>query len=297
MTTPPSEAVGIQAPGAGSASIVSAEVLQNRQVADGMYDLQLAVPRSWGPAMPGQFVSLTLERSWREDLPGDGGAALLRRPFSLAGSRVTPTGTELAVLYSPVGKVTRELCKVEAGERVDLMGPRGTAFPLREGTHPVLVGGGRGIAPFFFVGAALEAKDRPFSVLYGMRTAAQAVPMGQFEKGTVYATEDGSRGVRGTVIDLLDRRLPKTADPPLILTCGPHGMLAAVAEWARAHDTECWVSLEEVFGCGIGICAGCAIPATTAAGGEYGRFLWACREGPVVAASDVDWERWRSLWD
>lgn len=296
MSTPPPLPAGIQAPGAGPASIVSAEVLLNHEVADEMYDLHLAVPRKWGPAVPGQFVSLTLERSWREDLPGDGGAALLRRPFSLSGSRVTPSRTELAVLYSPVGKVTRELCKIEPGERVDVMGPRGTAFPVPDGKHPVLVGGGRGIAPFFFVGAALRAAGRPFSVLYGLRTAAQAVPMGQLEDVTVYATEDGTRGVRGTVVDLLDRS-PETADPPVVLACGPHGMLAAVADWARERGAECWVSLEEVFGCGIGICAGCAIPSTTAVGGEYGRFLWACREGPVVAAEDVDWERWKALWD
>jgi len=73
-------------------------------------------------------------------------------------------------------------------------------------------------------------------------------------------------------------------------------MLAAVADWARSREIPCWVSLEEVFGCGIGICAGCAIPAIKSHGGEYGRVLWACGVGPVVAAEDVDWERWRELW-
>jgi dihydroorotate dehydrogenase electron transfer subunit len=295
MSHTPSAAAGVQAIGAGRATVTCAEVLHNRPVAQEMFDLRLAVPEAWGPAVPGQFVSLTLERPWREEAPGQGGAALLRRPFSLAGSRVAAGRTELTILYSPVGKVTHRLCGVKPGESLDLLGPRGTAFPLPGDKHPVLVAGGRGIAPFCYVGETLRAAGRAFSLLYGVRTAAQAVGLGPLEEATVYATDDGSRGLSGTVLDLLDG-LPATAATPIVMACGPHGMLAAVAAWAAARRIECWVSLEEVFGCGIGICAGCAIPSMTSSGGEYGRFLWACREGPVVPAGDVDWERWKALW-
>jgi len=259
-----------------------------------MYDLRLAVPPDWGPTVAGQFVSISLERAWREDEPG-GGGALLRRPFSIAGYSKGEDHSELRLLYAPVGKVTGRLCEAQPGTRLELMGPRGTAFPLPADHHPVLVGGGRGLAPFLYVADELLAEERAFTLLYGLRTAAQRVGLGRLESSSLVATEDGTGGTKGTVIDLLDQ-LPPLPQPPAVLACGPHGMLAAVADWARSREIPCWVSLEEVFGCGIGICAGCAIPAIKSHGGEYGRFLWACREGPVVAAEDVDWERWRELW-
>ena len=77
-----------------------------------------------------------------------------------------------------------------------------------------------------------------------------------------------------------------------MLACGPHGLLAAVAQEAHERAWPCWVAVEEIFGCGLGLCGSCAIPAL-GGGDEYGRFIWACREGPVLASERIDWAAWQ----
>jgi len=98
------------------------------------------------------------------------------------------------------------------------------------------------------------------------------------------ATDDGSLGARGMVVDLLDAL---ARAPAAVLACGPHAMLAAVSAWAERARTRCWVSVETVFGCGTGLCGGCALPGRAA-----GRSLWACRDGPVLDGAEIDWDAW-----
>jgi dihydroorotate dehydrogenase electron transfer subunit len=86
-------------------------------------------------------------------------------------------------------------------------------------------------------------------------------------------------------MDLIEAASPP---PATVMACGPRPMLAAVARWAAERAIACLVSLETVFGCGTGLCGGCAVPAA----GEPRHYLWACREGPVLEAQRLDWEAW-----
>ncbi|MCK4306271.1 MAG: dihydroorotate dehydrogenase electron transfer subunit [Candidatus Eisenbacteria sp.] len=276
----------------GQISIAAAEVVSNQQVARDLYWLSLALPETWGPPVPGQFVSLTLEPPWEETRSGDAGSALLRRPFSLAGFCKKGGRAVAEILYARVGKVTGLISGLRAGQMVDLLGPTGTGFPIAQDAHAVLVGGGHGIAPLLFVADVIRERKLPFTLLYGTRSADQAAPLDAFAGSVRWATEDGSRGTQGTVIDVLDQLTLEQRS--VVMTCGPRAMLEAVAHWSGKRGLECWVSLEEIFGCGVGICASCAVPARGGAG-AYERFLWACRDGPVVPAERVDWDAWRPV--
>lgn len=277
--------------GVGRVSVATAEVAYNGKIARDLYRIRLLLPGPWGPPEPGQFVSLTLEPPWDEMRPGDAGTGLLRRPFSLAAAAAEERRWIVEILYAPVGKVTRQICRLPAGARLDVLGPAGTAFPIPAGAPSVLVGGGRGIAPLLFLAGVLHERALPFSLLYGTQSSDQWAPLGQLAPVALLSTEDGSGGVQGTVIDLLDRLRPEGRR--VVMACGPQGMLAAVARWSQQRGFECWVSVESVFGCGIGICGGCAVPACSG-GDAYERFLWACRDGPVVPAQRIDWEAWGS---
>jgi len=272
---------------------VAARVRANAEVAAGLHRLQLSLPAGWGPVRAGQYVSLTLEPPWEESRSGEGGLALLRRPFSVAGWSVQGAETILELIYASVGKVTREIVTLSPGDQVDVLGPAGTAFP-RAGadTHYLLVGGGRGIAPMLLLARELGAAQVACTLIYGTRTRAEWMPLGELEALTRWATEDGSGGTRGTVIDALDGLDLKGA--AVVAACGPHGMLEAVAHWSRRRGWPCWVSVEEVFGCSAGLCGGCAVPVRAPAG-PYERFLWACRDGAVVAAERIDWDAWRGM--
>lgn len=267
-------------------------VLANDEVASGLYLMRLALPGDWGPVAPGQYVSITIEPPWEDTRSGEGGVALLRRPFSVAGRGTTAGDPFIELVYARVGKVTQRIAQLGPGDTVSVLGPTGTAFPSAPDVHHLLVGGGRGIAPLLLLGRELRSAGVAYTLVYGTRTRAEWVPLGELAAGAHLATEDGSGGKRGTVIDLLEGLA--AADRTVVSACGPHGMLEAVAHWAQRSSWPCWVSVEEVFGCSVGLCGGCAIPARAPAG-SYERFLWACREGAVVAAERIDWDAWRAM--
>ncbi len=269
-----------------------AEILGNRQVARNLFRLRLALPSDWGPAEPGQFVNVTPEPAWEENVPGDAGGSLLRRPFSLAGVGHEGNRTVIEILYAVVGKVTRQMQRLPPRAHLDVLGPAGTVFPIDPGAHSLLVGGGRGIAPLLYLAAEQRRRKLPFTLVYGVRTAEEWAPLGPLARGALLTAEDGSGGLRGTVIDALEQAPAESG--AAVMACGPHGMLHAVAKWAHERGHTCWVSVEEVFGCGVALCGGCAIPAR-GGDGEYDRYLWACRDGPVVRSERIDWEAWRQL--
>jgi dihydroorotate dehydrogenase electron transfer subunit len=262
---------------------IRADVIENRTLASGIHWMELAVPDDWGPPLPGQYVSLGLGPPVRESEPGRAAFGVLRRPFSIAAFEAEQGHRRLGLLYAPVGCVTQHMVRLPVGSELDLLGPLGTAFPLDAPEPLHLVAGGRGVAPMLFLSLALERKGRAFTFFYGTRHANEMIPLaGAAARAPQLATDDGSRGRPGTVVDLVAEL---GAPAGTFFACGPHRMLAALARWSQRVGADCWVSIEETFGCGLGTCGGCAVPAAH----PRGEFLWACRDGAVLPAGELDW--------
>jgi dihydroorotate dehydrogenase electron transfer subunit len=237
-------------------------------------------PTSAGAVVPGQFFQLAVSAPH----------TVLRRPYSAAWS--DPARGRIGFIFNVVGAGSAWLAALDEGDELDLLGPLGRGFDL-EGDRPaVCVAGGLGVAVFPGVVQALIAGGRTVTVLQGAGTAAQLLPAARFAGAEVaVATDDGSAGHHGSVVDLLAKYFP----PPLgegqgggidILTCGPTPMLTALIDAARRHEiplAAIQVALETPMGCGIGTCLGCAAPRP---GGGY---LLACQEGPCVRADRIDW--------
>lgn len=222
------------------------------------------------PARPGQFVMV--HGAW-------GTAPLLPRPMSI----LSP-GPRLELLVKVVGEGTRRLCAAGPGESVDVLGPLGTAFEdPPAGARAVLVGGGVGVAPLWFLAEewARRGAARP-TFVYGGRTARDLPGAERLAEITelVVTTEDGSRGRHGRVTVALDELVRPGA---VVYTCGPSPMMAAVARHAERAGAACVASLEAPMACGFGVCLGCAVPRVG------GGFLYCCVQGPVVDAARVDW--------
>lgn len=238
----------------------------------------------------GQFAMVRSE-TW-------GHAPLLPRPMSLLTGGERPS-----ILIKVVGEGTRRMAAASGGEPFLLLAPLGKAWSEAPAEHrPVLVAGGVGVAPLLFLARELSAEraaataggagvtggvPRPL-VLYGGRTAMD-LPLDR-ELAAVselrVATEDGSRGTKGRVTALLAEALDEASvhkQAIQVYTCGPHGMMAAVAAMCAERGVRCEVSLETPMGCGYGVCLGC--PVAKKAGG----FLYACMEGPCVDAEAIDW--------
>jgi dihydroorotate dehydrogenase electron transfer subunit len=286
--------------GAGWAQ-VSARVVRQRAVGAGHQWLDLAAPTSFDPPAPGQFVQLLLGPS--------ASAALLPRPMSVASCRRTGRGLELGFLYAPIGTGTRALAALEAGATVEMLGPLGHGFPLERPGTPVLVAGGRGVAPLLFAADALARARRRCVLLFGARSRGQLVGLAdaraRLERlgGRIHlCTDDGSTGFRGHVVALLERVAPRLEPPLVVHACGPHAMLKAVARWSLARGVPSHLAMESIMACGTGVCRGCPLPRSPRARAAfrsapvpslYGNEEWAmcCTEGPVFEAATLDWER------
>jgi dihydroorotate dehydrogenase electron transfer subunit len=278
-----------------------ASVMRQRDVGAGHRWLDLQLPRGFALPVAGQFVQLLLEAPSPVFLP---------RPMSVAGARVTPRGPVLGFLYEPVGSGTQALAGLTAGERVEVLGPLGRGFPRDVPGTPVLVAGGRGVAPLLFAAGMFAREGRRCEFLFGARDARHLVALPEARErlgrmgGRLHlATDDGSRGLRGTVVDLLDRIAPDVPSPRVIHACGPHAMLAAVARWGMRNGVPAHLAMESIMACGTGVCRGCPLPRSEAARIRLARhrdripslygspeFAMCCTDGPVFAAEDLDWE-------
>jgi len=256
-------------------------VLENARLADKHHRLTLWLPEAAQQAQPGQFLHVAC----------DGPGFVVRRPFSVhavhAGS--------VSILLQVKGSGTSWLAERGAGDRLDVMGPLGAGFRLEPGYRNVLcVAGGVGVAPILFLAQRCREEGRKVTVLLGARTADLVLAKEDLEAAgaeVLVATEDGSYGYRGTVVDLLSGYLEGACGSggkgPVhcICACGPRPMLAKVADMARREGIPCLVSLEERMACGIGACMGCVVPLREPGGGF--RYASVCREGPVFPAERV----------
>ncbi|MHB9027151.1 MAG: dihydroorotate dehydrogenase electron transfer subunit [Candidatus Latescibacterota bacterium] len=254
-----------------------ADIIRNELRESSTFLIHLRCPELAREARPGQFVQVRVT---------DGTDPFLRRTFSICGA-VPETGTVL-LMVGAVGRGTRLLCGMAPGDRLNLIGPLGTAFDLSPGIDRtrVLVAGGVGAAPLVFLEERLWKSGTGNTVfMMGARNAEHLMIIDglvDLNAKVLFATDDGSWEYHGYVTDLLEEKLPKL-NPDIIYACGPHAMLRTVAEIARRAGIPCQVSLEERMACGIGACLGCAIRL---ADGSMAR---ACKEGPVFNAEDIAW--------
>jgi dihydroorotate dehydrogenase electron transfer subunit len=256
------------------------DVVAVEALGGGLVEITVRLPHLAAHARPGEFAQL---RAW------DGIEPLLRRPFSVAWT----DGEMCGFVLEAVGVGTRLLVALTRGDRIRALGPLGRGFSVDPPpSRALLVSGGLGCAPFpLLVRELRRVGCREVTLLSGATTADRLYPAERFRRGdgtvtVVETTDDGSRGRRGLVTDLVEGFCDAAAT---VYGCGPNPMLAALATTVarlRRPPRRTEVSLEAPMGCGFGTCLGCALPVST-----RGTVAWAlcCRQGPVMEASQVAW--------
>jgi dihydroorotate dehydrogenase electron transfer subunit len=275
-----------------------AVIVDHRRIAEGTWRLRVDCPAIAAAAVPGQFAMVRLPG--RTD-------PLLGRPLAIYDVFHGPDGSPQSIDFGYVvhGRFTSALAGRPPGEDVIVWGPLGNGFDVPAVSHLVLVAGGigqtallalarerAGLASYGTPQRAVPRADR-ITFCWGARSASFFGDVDDFRSGGCdvhLATLDGSAGLRGTVVDLLDSLATqgRFADStPHVVTCGPEPMMAAVASWTADRGVPCTVSLETPMACGIGICFTCVAPIRDASGGwDYRR---TCVEGPVFDAHAVVW--------
>ena len=251
------------------------KVIEHRELGSGYRFISFEAPKIAEGATPGQFVHVRV--------PGLETSAL-RRPFSIFNAEEG----RLELLYKTVGRGTAALNGVKPGDVVSVMGPLGHGFPLKCNGAALLVGGGFGVAPLYFLARRLIAVGVKPCLFVGGRTKDDLLALDRFEALGVEvraATNDGSFGAKGLVTDPLDDeliRLRGEGGKFELFACGPDPMLKAVALRATGTGSKGWISMDRHMVCGVGACYAC-IQKTVRGNSRC------CIEGPVFAAEDLVW--------
>ncbi len=266
---------------------VKAKIVKNQKLTPSIYYLELEIPKLAGVLVPGQFLHIRLLGTTDP---------LLRRPLSV--NKIV-NKKNVGIVYKVVGKGTYLLKEMAAGETVDVLGPLGNGFDLskiKNRKGPVIfVAGGMGIAPFVYLAKYLSREKRKITAFVGMDTKAELVCIEELKKlgcNVKISTDDGSRGFKGYVSNMLEKYLskPQARSPkPYIYACGPKPMLKALRDVGAKYDLEGQVSLDEMMGCGLGACLGCVVKTRNSAeeGVVYKRI---CKDGPVFDIDEIIWE-------
>ncbi len=250
-------------------------VLNNEQIGKDIYSLRLQTRQIAKESVPGQFVSVYCRDNSR----------LLPRPISIC--EADEDSGSLRLVFRIAGAGTAEFSGLKSGDTVDIVGPLGNGFPLEraEDRRVFLIGGGIGIPPMIQLEHALEDSGRAAEVTAVLGYRDERFLEGDFSCRCQIATEDGSAGTKGNVLDAI-RDGGLRAD--VIYACGPTPMLRALKQYAEEEGIECWLSLEEKMACGIGACLSCVCRSTEKDGHSQVNNKRVCTEGPVFRSTDID---------
>ena len=246
------------------------EITQVTELTDRVMRLTFRDPFIASHAKPAQFVNLFTHDDFM----------LMPRPFGVS----EVNGDEVSVIFAVVGHGTEQLAQLQAGDTVDVLGPLGRGFNLKEDANYILVGGGLGVPPLIYAAQKLAEHDASFATaVFGYRND-------HFAEEYVSRYADWSWSIddaEGNVVDLLNKLeqgddLKAYDRKPIILSCGPLPMMKAVAVWAAERGIPAQLSMEQRMGCGYGTCVLCTIDTVD------GR-LKVCSDGPVFTREQLGW--------
>ena len=249
----------------------TAKILSQNKIADGIYSMWIETTAA-KEAKPGQFIDVYVNDD----------SKLLPRPISICEVKVD----SLRIVYRVVGGGTKIMSTYEEGDEIQIIGPLGNGFDMKDG-KAILVGGGIGIPPMVELAKNLSEKIGKENVISVMGYRDELFLVDELEQFStvVIATEDGSTGTKGTVIDALNEN---GVDGDVLYACGPIPMLKALKDWANGKGIECQISLEERMACGIGACLACV--CKTKEKDEHSNVCnkRICKDGPVFDANEID---------
>ncbi|MBS4021201.1 MAG: dihydroorotate dehydrogenase electron transfer subunit [Dethiobacter sp.] len=244
------------------------QIEKHCEVADGIRRLVLSGRLE---AEPGQFVHVSVSETLDP---------LLRRPLSIHDC----TEDKTVLLYRVCGRGTDLLSGKKPGEVLDVLGPLGNGFAVADSEEAVLVAGGIGIAPLFFLARILWRAGKKVHFFAGAKNSLELYlpeEIGKVATSVVLATDDGTAGHRGLVTEPASIALEETDAP--VYCCGPPPMMREVVRLSARFKRDVFVSLEAQMACGVGACQGC-VTAMRANGIDYSRI---CTDGPVFRGEDV----------
>lgn len=265
------------------------EIISNKKITEehDIYSMTVDAPLIAKIARPGQFLHIKC------------GDLTLRRPISIAGAKAG----QISICYDVRGEGTQWLSGLKSGDKIDFIGPIGKGFDISDKSKKILlVGGGIGIYPLYFVAQAYVDYSRAIGdfgeenifIALGFKDKGRITlekEFIEFRKKLYITTDDGSYGRKGMVIDMVQEILDYNKID-IVMTCGPKMMMKEVAAEAVKRNIRCQVSMEERMACGVGSCLGCVCRIKDEENDTFTNKR-VCADGPVfdiIKGDEVDWE-------
>lgn len=250
-----------------------AEIIENIQIAEGIWRMifkSAEIANAYKGA--GQFVSVLSDDNWEHPI---------RRPMSIAEVK----DDKISIIYKVFGSVTRALTHLKSKDYIDVLGPIGNTFTVgHEKFYPILIGGGIGLSPILNLTKCLTQKGIANTTIVGAKTSKEHFLQHDPQKNIFLSTDDGTKGIKGTVIDALKIVLKDTKNSK-IFACGPEPMLVSIQRMLEEKSIPAQFSVESYMACGVGICQGCAISKK-----QNNEYYLVCKDGPVFEANEVKFD-------
>lgn len=246
----------------------NSKLLRKNEIASGIFDFTIESKDIAAEAQCGQFLHINC---------GEG--TFLRRPISICDAQ----NGEVRFIFEVKGEGTEALAKKEVGDYIDVMGPLGHGFEVKDSVkNPVIIGGGIGVFPLYKLAKELKSSK----VFLGFRSKDRVVMEKEFENVSdmvIVGTDDGSYGFEGYIASAMEQYLGFN-QCDMIYSCGPIPMLKAVKKIAEDRGIPCQISLEQRMGCGIGACLVCSCETKREGSEKYAKV---CTNGPVFYSEEV----------
>lgn len=246
-------------------------VLEQQNIADNIFSIWIESKEMAKESKPGQFIDIYVADTGK----------LLPRPISIC--EIDRENNKIRMVYRVTGgnTGTEIMSKLKQGDTLDVLGPLGNGFPLKEG-RAILIGGGIGVPPMLQLAKELKGEA---DIVVGYRDDIFLQDELQNEGNLYIATEDGSIGTKGNVLDAIRNNM-LTAE--VIYACGPTPMLKAVKAYAMEKNIPCYISLEEKMACGIGACLACVCKTKDINHHSNMNNARICKDGPVFLSTEVE---------
>ncbi len=259
--------------------LLNTEIVSNEKYNDNLFKMEIFSPYICNEVMPGQFINVRCSPPGLLD-------PVLRRPFSVFD--VEKKFNVFSILYVVKGKGTKYLSTLEKGDNLDFVGPLGNGIDLsRTGKSFLLIGGGAGIAPLYFI--AREAKSLGKEVFFAAGFKDRSFIRWErdlIELNINYTlfTEDGSWGEKGFITDYIQENM-KVFKGYDVYCCGPRSMLKKLQSMYAKTDNNITALMEGMMACGVGVCNGCVIKIKKGKRGYS--YVKVCKDGPSFNLREV----------
>ena len=254
-------------------------VLKNSEISHNIYEAHLSSTIISKKSKPGQFINI---------LPSKTFGKTMRRPMSISYQ----DDNMIKIIYKPIGDGTKIMKDWTNGDEVNIIGPLGNSWNYKEEEDVILIGGGVGIAPIMNLYNEIKNNIK-VTLFIGARIESEHFLDHQPDKNIYISTDDGSLGIKGNLFEAINSIYSiNHLKQKTLYVCGPPMMMETIRTFTIKHDIKCYLALETIMACGIGICQGCTIVKNSKCSDSSYRnkYVLACIDGPIFNLESLEYD-------